>query len=86
MLCLGPCESEKIVSTTFRLTPYSLMIEGVTSAGGNACQETNSGTIFPITESYRFLLDKKWFLEHVRNPGTMVCASKRPFTTDKPSH
>jgi hypothetical protein len=24
MLCLGPSESEKIISTAFRLTPYSL--------------------------------------------------------------
>jgi hypothetical protein len=31
MLCLGPSESEKIISTGFRLTPYSLMIEVVTS-------------------------------------------------------
>jgi hypothetical protein len=86
MLCPGPSGSEKIISTESRLTPYSLTIEGVTSAGGNACQETNPRTIFPITESYRFLLDKKWFLENARNPVNMACASRRRFTTDKPSN
>jgi len=32
MLCLGPSESQKIISTAFRLTPYSLMMEVVTTA------------------------------------------------------
>jgi hypothetical protein len=47
MLGLGPSESGKIISTAFRLTPYFLMIEVVTSARSTRGKPETEGPRFP---------------------------------------
>jgi hypothetical protein len=50
MLCLGPSEIKKIISTAFHLTPCSLMIEVVTSARSTRGKPgTKPGTVNRFT-------------------------------------
>jgi hypothetical protein len=60
MLCLGPSESEKIISTAFRLTPYSPLIEVVTSARSTRGKPATDGPRFPSVGSARWNCTFSW--------------------------